>query len=315
MKRISLIFTLLTLILLAAALPVSADSFSLSGTISAANLLPNGRLGDNSNTCLTLNNAVFYYDLIEFTPAASGTYYYIDVGYLSGDPTYIDTWIAIYTGSAATFDPSDPAGNGCFANIDDAGSLTLTGGVTYTIMVSSYTSGDTGTYYFYLSNEPYYHADTITAGTPLTGGRWDDDSASCTSLNGNPNYYFVSTTYTPSVSGYYIYLDGRYDYGTIDIWLAIFNGPFDPANPLVNCIANFDDSGVVYLEAGVTYTIVMSSYSSGNTGAASFLLFGPSGSATVTPHCPRPLPSGSVVYSVPAGARPSGGRISPRRPT
>jgi hypothetical protein len=301
MKRIMLIFTVLTLMLLAAALPVSAESYSFSGTISASNPLPNGRLADNGNTCSSLSIPGFYYDLIEFTPASSGNYYYVDVGYISNDPTYIDGWMAIYTGSAATFDPSNPAGNGCFANYDDYGVISLTGGVTYTIMVSTYGSGITGNYLFYLNSTPFSFSGTITAGTPITGGRWNNDTIGCTSQTGASSHYYITTTFTPDLSGFYAYVDGYNFMGTMDSYLGIFNGPFDPANPLVNCIANFDDDGLIWLDAGVTYTLVLSTYADGSTGNVTILLIGP-GSGITAANCPRPLPAGSVVYPVPAGA-------------
>lgn len=301
MKRIMLVAALLGLLLLTTALPASADALTLTGTISAANLLPNGRLNDSAPTCSALESGVFYYDLFEITPATSGTYYYADAGYLTDDPAYIDGWIAVYTGPAASFDPSVPAGNGCFANFDDTGSVSLTGGVTYTVMVSSYDPGETGTYLLYLNNEPFYFSETLNAGPTLTGGRWDDGELGCTSQNGDPDHYYTTTTFTPGTSAVYLFIDYREFASSLDIYLGIYDGPFDPANPLANCIANFDDDGAIFLTAGVTYTLVMTNYTSGATGTGAYLLFGPGGGA-VAQNCPYPLPSGSIVYSVPAGA-------------
>ncbi len=98
--------------------------------------------------------------------------------------------------------------------------------------------------------------------------------------------------------------------GGFDIWLTVYQGSFDPANPLANCLANFDDDGQIYLQAGVSYVIMVTSFDPGVTSCECegdyfvflFMTLG-GGSATAgVDVCMYPLPAAALVYQIPAGA-------------
>ena len=163
---------------------------------------------------------------------------------------------------------------------------------------------------------------TLGTANILPNGRPDDNHDQCTSplVTSGPggNMYYQLFTLTVTESGFYDYVDLRNEPALIDIWVTFYTSApdtFDPANPLGNgCFANFDDDnppGELYLSTGVTYTLMVSSYNSEandpgdpQSGDWRFSLEG-TGEAIVSTaggSCPNPLPAGSVVRSVPAGA-------------
>ncbi|MDZ4770226.1 MAG: hypothetical protein SGJ24_13940 [Chloroflexota bacterium] len=90
----------------------------------------------------------------------------------------------------------------------------------------------------------------------------------------------------------------------------VYQGSFNPAAGMTNCILGVNSgtpkTGSIGLTAGTQYILVViddtfnqagGSYSVGASGPGN--IFG--GGAVVT-QCPFPRPSGSVIYSVPAGA-------------
>ncbi|MFN8529197.1 MAG: hypothetical protein U0670_11330 [Anaerolineae bacterium] len=92
----------------------------------------------------------------------------------------------------------------------------------------------------------------------------------------------------------------------VDSAIYLYNGPFSPSNPDVNCYAASNTNPInlsVSLSAGTVYTIVVIEDSFAQDGMTYNLNISGPGSVTIfSPDCPYPLPSGSVVYSIPAGA-------------
>ena len=130
------------------------------------------------------------------------------------------------------------------------------------------------------------------------------------SVVGN-NVHYAALEVTVSMTGSYQYTDISYFDGdpfTPDSYIHFYTqGGFDPASPLTNCLMGVDDSRLLDLTAGV-YTLVISTFSNGATGLVSISFDGP---GTITlgqpvseepPSCPIPLPDGSAIYNVPAGA-------------
>lgn len=148
---------------------------------------------------------------------------------------------------------------------------------------------------------------TLTESHPIYPIGRPDDSA-CDSvlddlLPEKYRYHLMNVMVTET--GTYSYKDNQV---TIDIEVAVFDGPFDPNNPLNNCISSMDDIGAVALEAGKQYILAVTSYDIPTTGDYEFSLTGPGivyegtlNSIVVDP-CLHPLPDGSVVRSLPAGA-------------
>ncbi|MFN8528358.1 MAG: hypothetical protein U0670_07090 [Anaerolineae bacterium] len=160
MKRITLPIAvlLLSFSILTFALPAFAGTNIIDGTLTTANLLPNGK--PNSSDCVSndLDNyyAPLYYQLRQFTVTADGVYKYYDIGFRDDNDTYgtIDIEIALYTGSPSGFDPADPRGNGCFFNADDERPVQLMAGVVYTILITSNDNDPNTGYYIFSLNGP-----------------------------------------------------------------------------------------------------------------------------------------------------------------
>lgn len=114
---------------------------------------------------------------------------------------------------------------------------------------------------------------------------------------------YDSYPFTVSADGHYtVNLASTADFASI----YIFEGNFDPSNPLPTCIVGWNDNPVsfsIYLTAGVQYIAVPFDDTYAQSGGDYTLSV--SGPGTVTfgnTHCPYPLPVSSVVYDIPAGA-------------
>ncbi|MFN8528454.1 MAG: hypothetical protein U0670_07575 [Anaerolineae bacterium] len=280
------------MLIFGAAIPAFAQTTTFSGTLSAGTPLTGGRPSDDAVSCSTLSGNTFYYDVQQFQVPASGTWTYADSTY--GGATG-DLWVSFYTG---TFDPSNPLGNGCFANFDDEGSINLTAGVTYTVMISTNTPTNVGPYTFILTNQT--NTAALSVGPTLSPGRPSYHGIGGCSPTSGGTFYYQTVQFTPSVSGLYTYADRGYGEGLgVDMELSIYSGTFDPSNTTAGgCIANFDDIGAVNLDAGVTYTLLINSHASGATGTAYYVFAGPDQLGA----CPTQLPAGAVVRSIPNGA-------------
>lgn len=147
---------------------------------------------------------------------------------------------------------------------------------------------------------------TLTESNPVYPvGR--PDNSSCNSVIDDllPDKYVYQLLYVSATeTGTYNYRDiGYLDLSTFDIEVAVFDGPFDPNNPLNNCITSMDDIATVDLEAGKQYILAVTSYDVPTTGDYEFSLTGPGDVVEVASDtCRYPLPDGSVVRSLPAGA-------------
>ncbi|MFN8378746.1 MAG: hypothetical protein U0452_08750 [Anaerolineae bacterium] len=154
---------------------------------------------------------------------------------------------------------------------------------------------------------------TLTATGLLPNGK--PNSCPGSALDNYPPLYSQLRQIQVTATGAYDYRDVGYlddsdTYGTIDIEISLYTGTpagFDPANPTGNgCFFTADDTGTVNLQAGVTYTLMITSNDDDpNTGYYIFSLKGPGDVVIIETSpdaCPLPLPAGSAVYEVPAGA-------------
>ncbi|MFN8452067.1 MAG: hypothetical protein U0521_26600 [Anaerolineae bacterium] len=147
---------------------------------------------------------------------------------------------------------------------------------------------------------------TLTGSDPIYSiGRPDD--ADCGSIIDDllPQKYVYHLLYVGvTETGTYSYIDNRSTASTIDIEVAVFDGPFNPNSPTDNCLSSMDDSNTINLEAGKQYILAVTSWDIPTTGPYSFSLTGPgdvfenTGAGT----CPYPLPSNAVMSNLPAGA-------------
>lgn len=114
---------------------------------------------------------------------------------------------------------------------------------------------------------------------------------------------YHSYPFTVSADGHYTFtLPSTGDFAS----LYIFEGGLDPANPFPTCIGGWNIDPInasIYLVAGVQYIAVPFDDTFAQLGGDYTL--NASGPGTITfgnVHCPYPLPVGSIVYDIPAGA-------------
>jgi len=95
---------------------------------------------------------------------------------------------------------------------------------------------------------------------------------------GSTNTYYEAIQLIVPTTGYY---DIK-SLGTMDTHGYLYNGSFYPSNPQLNQIAHDDDSGgnrqfklLVFLQAGVPYTLVVTTHNSLTTGPFSVVASGP----------------------------------------
>lgn len=156
----------------------------------------------------------------------------------------------------------------------------------------------------------------LAATSTLTGEITTDDPSfpvprfndnDCVPEDALSPYHFETFTVEVSETGDYSYTDTGYfdsDPSTVDGVIAFFpeNG-FNSFSPLMNCIDSADDSAVFSLTAG-RYTVVVTTYLPGDTGTYVLTFDGPGTITRVftSPSCTYPLPDGSAIYALPAGA-------------
>lgn len=102
----------------------------------------------------------------------------------------------------------------------------------------------------------------VTGGQPLVG---------CNSVWSGGTFYYGTATYNVPSDGVYTIDDYGSANGYFDGWLVLYNGAFDPADPLTNCVAAVDEHASVTLLAG-GYTVVLMNHVSGTTGTVEFTM-------------------------------------------
>ncbi len=299
MKRLILLSLLVLVLFVGTVLPAFADGVFFSGTLT--DTLPS--MTDRPDDCGFLSGTagIYYYTTHTVQLTDSPFMGYFDFY------NALDIVVTVYPEGG--FDPLDPLAN-CVAVLDnDETGITLAPG-SYTFVVTSYDEGAVGTYEFAFGY-PGIGESAFSEALLLPNGRPNSDGIGCTStINEGAGYLYVAEAIVLDISGLYSYYD-LYDYsGGMDVWFSLYEGAFDSANPLANCIANFDDEGQIYLQAGVVYTLMVATYDSadvpcdceGNYFVFLFMTLG-GGSATAgVDVCLYPLPTDALVYQIPAGA-------------
>ena len=218
-----------------------------------------------------------FYKVHSFTAPTNGVYS------IASSTTY-DNYLFLYHDS---FDPANPLANIISAaeGSPNSGSLTnqsLTGGVTYYIVETTYANGMTGPYSLTVSTAPTTGAPTYTS-SGTTGPNTSNATFNRPNANGTSaptslsttgtSVYYQAQTFTVTATGTYNIVSQCVSPASWDNFTILYAGAFDPANPLTNAvIANDDLNGAASsgftttLTAGVTYTLVTTAYANGKTG-------------------------------------------------
>lgn len=322
------ILSLLVLILVGFALlnpnlttRVFAQADSFSGALNSCDPTYNRLF--NVGVISVTGTAVFY-EYQSFTVSASGVY-----TLTMSAATIPDGHASIYQNA---FNPATPLVN-VLAVDDDSGpgvnpafiNINLLQGVTYILVTSSLTNGQTGTYTWTLSGAGTFtlgdnnitltcptltptntFTPTITPAPPVSvSGQLDTCdptynrlfNTTVISLVGSAVFYEIQI-FTVTVSGAYTV---SMDASTIaDAHASIYQESFNPATPLINVVAVDDDSGPgvnpafngINLLGGGIYFLVTSTLNNGQTGTYTWTMSGVGevivGSSTITLGCPVP---------------------------
>ncbi|MBL8130355.1 MAG: hypothetical protein JNL42_00750 [Anaerolineae bacterium] len=142
---------------------------------------------------------------------------------------------------------------------------------------------------------------TLTPGGPQETLVAQIVTPNCTGATVVFSVLYASYSFTVDASGVYTIAEP----GT-ESAVYLYSGGFDPANPVQNCAAasNSNPIALTYaLTAGTVYQVVVIEDTFAQDGMAySLSITGPGSVSLVGGDCPNPLPAGSTVYSVPAGA-------------
>lgn len=148
--------------------------------------------------------------------------------------------------------------------------------------------------------------NTFTGTLSASDPSFNRNTGNCGGLSGvGTNVHYQVFSVNVSDSGDYAYYDvGIFDAdpATLDTFVSFYpSGGFNAADATSGCVDSADDIGTISLAQG-NYTMVVSTFDNGAVGDFEFTLTGPGTISIGNGACSNPLPAGSVVYSVPAGA-------------
>ncbi len=182
---------------------------------------------------------------------------------------------------------------GCIAGDDDDGdtrtstisNVFLEADVTYLIVVTSFAEGALGT--FVNTVQGPGRSGPAGGGTELIGSTVNEDTfsrplASCSGLSANgDNSPYIAQAFSVSTTADYLVTS---DQAGFDGFIHVYDDRYNPANPLLGCLAGDDDGtggigtsqiNAVRLVAGRTYYLVTSGFDSGEAGNFNNAVFGP----------------------------------------
>lgn len=157
------------------------------------------------------------------------------------------------------------------------------------------------------------NAATITFDYDLDGAeptwtRVEGTAVPCIGPFGGGSYHYRTQTLTVDVDGAYIFWDTRLESTDLDDGFIAIYSAFDPASPASDCLAAFDDNGpsglAITLTAGITYTVVQSTFGGLSVGSFRFSASGPgtvsvsgtfADTATSVTVSPNPVTVGDAV--------------------
>jgi hypothetical protein len=219
----------------------------------------------------------YYYKAIRIIVDRTDTY---DIRSLSG----IDTYGFLYNG---TFYPLNPLTN-LIKQDDDSGggvqfrfSAFLVAGASYTLVVSTHGQLVTGIFSIVATGPGSVRFLATTQPTPSTynySSALTTDSGNFSRGENSSNHYYEAIQLIVNTAGNYTFTSKS----SIDTYGYIYQYYFDPLNPFINILSRDDDSGgdrnfklIVFLLAGGTYILVVTTFSEYVTGLFSIVGSGP----------------------------------------
>ncbi len=216
------------------------------------------------------------YEVVTFTPTVTGRY-------RIRETANFDNFLLVYAGG---FDPDQPLGGGLgnpsyvnLASNDDfptvgvsgIAALQLTAGTTYSIVTTGAAATDFGAYTITIDLATVT-GTTIGAPTYARATNPNEESQftgiyPITTVKADAGFRYAVVPITFSEAGLYRFNAEAVTNG-YDLFITLYRGAFNPANAATNAVFANDDSpntnaisSLVYgLEAGQTYTLVVSSY-------------------------------------------------------
>ncbi|CAF1402924.1 unnamed protein product, partial [Adineta ricciae] len=268
-------------IVLSSTLPTVTSSYS--SALSASSQVFHRPDGDD--------DAPYYFEAIQVVVPTSGTYFFTS-------NSVIDTIGYFYS---SPFDPSNPLMN-LIMEDDDSGDIPLQfrirvyleSGRTYVLAVTTHWDSSTGSFSVSAFGPGPLNLVSITPSTsqpiatstaaPTVTSLYSGELAGTSQVFYRPEsqkdkyYYFQALQFTVSTAGIYKFTSVS-DMDTVGYF---YESTFDPSNPLMNLVTNDDDGGddfqfliEVYLQAGQTYILVVTTHSGYTKGSFSVKAVGP----------------------------------------
>jgi hypothetical protein len=250
----------------------------LPGTLWAANTVLSGifdgseeRIAPLPGTCNAGHN-LGYQVISPVQVTASGEYYVVDAMQFfgAGARTGADVSALIYSGS---FNPNSPQTNLLTpAGIDSEGTVTLTSGANYALVVQHWCENVEGTWGLTFSGPGAVTSNRVVSVPAMTEGTFTGSETTVTTECGTSHYRQTGPVQV-SRSGTYYYTD-IFTFIDVDLCLHIYSAPINAANPDLNIVATLDDYDTVELQANTNYYFVAQSWDYSPTGDY-FYIFAP----------------------------------------
>lgn len=122
-----------------------------------------------------------------------------------------------------------------------------------------------------------FSVDYELTSNDLSISKWPVGTSQCNSEQSWLSFgskFYVEKNFRVSQTGFYRFMETRSSTGNQDGVMLILTGSLNP-NDVSNCVYSIDDVAPVGLQAGVTYTMALSSYDLETTGTFAYQVSGP----------------------------------------
>jgi hypothetical protein len=203
---------------------------------------------------------------------ATGQYYVVDAMQFfgAGARSGADVSALVYSGS---FNPNSPQANLLTpGGIDSDGTVTLSTGTNYTVVVQHWCENVEGAWGLTFSGPGDVTSNRVVAVPAMTEGTFTGSEPTVTTECGTSHYQQTGPVQV-SRSGTYYYTD-IFAFTDVDLCVHVYSAPLNTANPDLNLVGTLDDYDSVQLQANTNYYFVAQSWDFSPTGDY-FYVFAP----------------------------------------